>query len=155
MTDDDTATAGRHPNIGGSAGEPRRRGAVVGIIDNDPEIIETLSELLREDGFSPVGTVFGPVRGDRAFQEWLCRHSPDALVMDVPPSYALPWREVVNMCRIAAIGAVPTIVTATIEVPSREIVGLARGLRTLRKPYRLEELLDALCQMTRKPPCER
>ncbi|MBI4425186.1 MAG: response regulator [Elusimicrobia bacterium] len=124
--------------------EPARpAGRSVVIVEDEPDILESMEALLRHNGYA----VQTSSRGDEGLALVL-RDRPGLVVLDV----MLPGMTGHEVCRAlkgsAATRAIPVLLLSALAQKNDVDAGLACGAdRYLTKPYRNEDLLRAVADL--------
>jgi len=119
---------------------------LIGVVDDDPRVLESLEELLASGGYQvlacPSGETFLAANG---FQQ------VDCLISDIGMPGMTGW-ELLRLAR-AEFPDVPVIlITARDEVHAHEAVGVKGARLLLKKPFDGEELMTALAAILRPGP---
>jgi CheY-like chemotaxis protein len=117
-------------------------GATVLIVDDDPDVCDTIAELLADAGYWPVVKL----NGGEAIAYLRAAAPPALILLDVmmPGMDGSAFRR--EQARDPALAAIPTVLlTASPDVVEQaEFAGVAGSLR---KPVRLGELLSTIARL--------
>jgi CheY-like chemotaxis protein len=110
------------------------------VVDDDPDIRETLAELLREEGYAVISASHG--------REALCalelEPRPDLILLDLMMPVMDGWQFRREQTKDPEISSIPVVV---ISATGRDDVVSALGAaRFLKKPINLEQLLSVVEQ---------
>ena len=127
------------------------------VVEDDPDVRDLLSELLRQEGYSIVAAR----DGDHALA-CVAMRRPDLVVTDLMmpgKNGAGLLRDLAAHHRIAEQGGIPTILLTAAGSLAAEHAMMEAGVRTevLHKPLRIEEFLGTvrrLLALTAAPPPE-
>lgn len=127
------------------------KGTVIALIDDDPDIISTVSDYLKREAF----TVKGFLEAE-SFFKYLYTERPDLILLDI----VLPDMNGFQICKklreVEEFDAVPIIILSGQDKDSDKVFGLDLGADDyMIKPYSLEELLARIKAALRKRSVQR
>jgi CheY-like chemotaxis protein len=106
------------------------------VVEDEFDVQQVVAEILRDEGYEV--TVCG---NGREALERLRKHRPDIVVMDMMMPLLSGLQVLEEMEKSPGLKDVPVILMSEVSPPSRE----PRRWRTfLKKPFRLDQLLDAV-----------
>jgi two-component system chemotaxis response regulator CheY len=116
---------------------PNNHGILL-LVDDDPDWVEALSDVLQEEGYSVVAASNG-----RVALEKLAKMDPLLVITDIEMP-VMGGRQLLSRVR-AGDGRVPVIIVSG-ERTVADDATLAGAFRVMRKPVPLEELLTAITE---------
>jgi CheY-like chemotaxis protein len=110
------------------------------VVDDDPDIRETLAELLQEEGYG----VTSAAHGGEALSALRTEPRPGLILLDLMMPIMDGWQFRAEQRRDASIASIPVVI---ISATGRDDVVSALGAaQFLKKPINLEQLLAAVEQ---------
>ena len=125
--------------------QPKSKGQLVLVVDDDPAIRNLLTEVLRDSGYQ----VEEAPNGARAFAA-IANHRPDLILLDLMMPVMNGWEFCQRLRSRPAGRRLPVIVISANQRIQRDATE-AGATDFLPKPFGLDELLDKVSLYLRKP----
>lgn len=116
------------------------------VIDDDPDTLEVLADILGAGGFEVVSAH----DGDEAMRFLDGGLRPAAIVLDVMMPVVSGFQFRMLQRRHPIYGSIPVLVATAAALGDEDVAALAPD-RFLRKPFRYRELQDAIRELTGAP----
>jgi CheY-like chemotaxis protein len=108
------------------------------VVDDDPEIRESIADLLRDEGYQ----VAVASHGGEALEQVRNGARPDLIVLDLMMPVMDGWQFLDERTRDAALRAIPVVVVSA----TPETLQPPDTCAFIRKPMRLDDLLDVVAR---------
>lgn len=117
---------------------------VIGLINSNAEILEVLSLAFQMEGFKTVTAHLQTFKENpKKYTQFLKRHKPKVLVIDVPPPYEENWGYAKKMKDTEITKTIGFVFTSTNKQRLEELVGKTEVIELIGKPYDLIEIVQA------------
>jgi DNA-binding response OmpR family regulator len=118
---------------------------LVAILNGTAEILETLEECLRSEGFTTVTAITTQFKkGKEDFLEFIKNHNPAVILYDVPP----PYDENLTFLRLLkdthSMDERCVILMTTNKVALKNVTGVTDAIEIIGKPFDLDILIKAV-----------
>ncbi|QRN99087.1 response regulator [Archangium violaceum] len=110
------------------------------VVEDEFDVQQVVADVLRDEGYEVAVCGNG-----REALEYLRKHRPDVVVMDVMMPILSGPQVLEQMAKSPELKGVPVILMSEISPPESEP---RRWRSFLRKPFRLEQLLDAVSRVS-------
>ena len=114
------------------------------VVDDDQDIRDTLTELLVDEGYAVVSAA----HGGEALSTLRREPRPDLILLDLMMPVMDGWQFRAEQSRDPAIADIPVVVVSATGKDDK--VAKLGAAQLLKKPIRLEDLLDAVERHVRK-----
>jgi len=121
-------------------------GVVIGIANTSEDIIELLRLAFERAGWTTAAIHLPDVKAGRvSFEEFLRRHDPAGLVIDIAPPYDDNWRFVAQLRALDIMRRRAVVITTTNVRHLTRLSGEETGaLEIVGKPNDIEAVVDAM-----------
>lgn len=127
---------------------------VVAVVNGAEDIVETMKEVLEDEGFNVVGMLISEIKRGRAdLVEFMRVHNPLVVVYDVPPPYEESMTFLKLLKDTRALEDRCILLTTTNKRALLQVTGTKAEVEILGKPFDLAQLVKAVKAKVRA--CER
>ena len=125
--------------------EPRPSPPVIAILNGTAEILETLEEYLRTEGFTTITAIVTEFKkGKEDFVQFIEDHNPTIILYDIPPPYDQNLTFLRLLTDTHSMDERCVIITTTNKVQLEKITGEKSALEIVGKPYDMDILIKTL-----------
>jgi FixJ family two-component response regulator len=118
---------------------------VVAVFNTNQDLVETLVELLEEEGYQGVhGHVTDFERGKQDLLGFLKKHDPQVIIFDVPPPYKEHWTFLQLVMSSHEMDGRALVVTTTSKKHLEEAAGKTDAIEVVGKPFDMKKILEAV-----------
>jgi DNA-binding response OmpR family regulator len=121
------------------------RSPLVAVLNNDPDLINMLATWFEAHGIRVVcASLMNFRRGHEDVAQFLDRHDPTAVVVDVSLPYGPNWDYLCALRLIPETSGVPIVVTTTNKTALEKVVGLTDAMELNGSAENLTSLTTAI-----------
>lgn len=117
------------------------------VVEDDPDVRDTLAEVLREAGYQAVVAEDGLEALSILRQEAAGGHRPSLILLDLMMPRMDGWQFRQEQLADPGLASIPVLVVTAVADTGRSVAGLD-AVATLRKPVRLACLLAAVAKLS-------
>lgn len=127
---------------------------VAAVINTSPDVVDILRAVFEPAGIVVVSALTHEIReGKVDVDRFLRLHDPDVVVYDIAPPYQANWQLFQHMCRLAAMGSRPIVLTSTNPERVHEFVGRNQHVyEIVGKPFDLDLVVRAVKEAAHSRP---